>query len=252
MNIHYTHNYLINPQHPITIALVGVGGTGSQVLTHLARINEGLLSIGHPGLQVAVYDDDKVTAANVGRQLFSTADIGQFKSNVLVSRINRYFGLNWQAFNIKYKGYPANILISCVDNYKTRVEISKMAKKKHKDLNEPYLMPYYWMDFGNGKTTGQVILGSLVKINQPASKETTIDILPTFEKVFKKSQIDKEEDNAPSCSLAEALSRQDLFINSTLANLGCNILWKMISTGYIKHRGAYLNLDTLKTNPILI
>ena len=30
----------------------------------------------------------------------------------------------------------------------------------------------------------------------------------------------KEEESGPSCSLAEALEKQDLFINSTLAQLG--------------------------------
>ena len=34
--IHYIDNYLINPQHPVTVNLIGAGGTGSQVLTGLA------------------------------------------------------------------------------------------------------------------------------------------------------------------------------------------------------------------------
>lgn len=60
----------------------------------------------------------------------------------------------------------------------------------------------------------------------------------------------KESDSGPSYSLAEALEKQDLFINSTLAQLGCNILWKMFRYGMIKHHGLYLNLETLRTNPI--
>ena len=60
----------------------------------------------------------------------------------------------------------------------------------------------------------------------------------------------KEKDSGPSCSLAEALEKQDLFINSTLAQLGCNILWKMFRNGMIEHQGLYLNLSTLKMNPI--
>lgn len=57
-------------------------------------------------------------------------------------------------------------------------------------------------------------------------------------------------DSGPSCSLAEALSKQDLFINSTLAQLGYNILWKMFRNGMIEHQGLFLNLETLKVNPI--
>ena len=48
------------------------------------------------------------------------------------------------------------------------------------------------------------------------------------------------------------LERQDLFINSTLAQLGCGILWKMFRNGVIEHNGLYLNLDTMKVNPIII
>ena len=62
----------------------------------------------------------------------------------------------------------------------------------------------------------------------------------------------KEKESGPSCSLAEALDKQDLFINSTLAQLGCNILWKMFRNGMIEHQGVFLNLDTLKVNPIAV
>lgn len=31
--VHYTDSYLMSPQHPVTVNLIGAGGTGSQVLT---------------------------------------------------------------------------------------------------------------------------------------------------------------------------------------------------------------------------
>ncbi len=34
--------------------------------------------------------------------------------------------------------------------------------------------------------------------------------------------------NQVGCSLAEALEKQDLFINSTLAHIGCDLLWKNV------------------------
>ena len=51
----------------------------------------------------------------------------------------------------------------------------------------------------------------------------------------------KEEDSGSICSHAEALEKQALFINSTLTQLGCNILWKMFRHGMIEHHGLYLN-----------
>ena len=46
----------------------------------------------------------------------------------------------------------------------------------------------------------------------------------------------KEKDSGPSCSLAEALQKQDLFINSMLAQTGCDILWRMLREGRTFYR----------------
>ncbi len=59
--MHFTHNYLLDPRHPVTVILIGAGGTGSQALTLLARMNSALMGLGHPGLFVKVYDPDIVS-----------------------------------------------------------------------------------------------------------------------------------------------------------------------------------------------
>lgn len=91
--IHYTDRYLLNPYHPVTIFVIGAGGTGSQVATGLARISVALQALGHPGLHVTVFDPDTVTEANIGRQLFSGSELGLNKAAALVTRINRFFRL---------------------------------------------------------------------------------------------------------------------------------------------------------------
>ena len=259
---HYTAGYLLAPVHPVTINLVGVGGTGSQVLTALARIQKSLIAIGHPGIFVRSFDPDIVTEANIGRQLFSPVDIGLNKAITITNRINRFFGLNWEAIAQNYEHIsPANILITCVDNYKTRQKISEIIGKSRRPKKrkvkgyitsfEPWEEEFYWIDFGNGHQTGQVIIGTVDPIKQPKSQKfELIETLPNFIECFPASLIDNEEDDGPSCSLAQALNRQDLFINSTLANLGANLIWKMISKAEIEFRGLYLNLETFKTNPI--
>lgn len=81
--VHYTDSYLLVPQHPVTVNLIGGGGTGSQVLTNLARLDVTLRALGHPGLFVTLYDPDIVTEANIGRQLFGYSDLGLNKANCL-------------------------------------------------------------------------------------------------------------------------------------------------------------------------
>lgn len=255
MKVHIAPDYLMNPTHPITVCLVGCGGTGCQVLTALARIDHCLKSLNHPGLYVMVYDPDTVSDSNRGRQLFSQSDIGLNKATILTSRINAFFGTAWEAipklFN-QENGRSCNITISCVDNLESRKIISDTLKHYATSFkyHEPYLTPYYWLDFGNGKETGQVILGTLSKLKQPRSKEyQTVSKLPVFTERFKVKDI-KEEDSGPSCSLAEALEKQDLFINSTLAHLGCDLLWKLLRDGIIHSSGLFLNMKTGNANGI--
>lgn len=72
--VHLVHSYLLNPTNPIRVNLIGAGGTGSAMLTNLARINHSLIALGHSGLQVNVFDPDTVEAPNLGRQLFTKAN----------------------------------------------------------------------------------------------------------------------------------------------------------------------------------
>ena len=147
----------------------------------------------------------------------------------------------------------ANITITCTDNIKSRIDLWNLLKALPQPTYCTYETPLYWMDFGNTQTTGQVVMGTVPKkIKQPASKlYETVSSLKVITRFVRYSRV-KEEDSGPSCSLTEALDRQDLFINSTLAQLGCNILWKMFRNGMIEHHGLYLNLETMKVNPINI
>ena len=255
--IHFTDRYLLNPRHPVTVFVIGAGGTGSQVITNLARMSMALQALGHPGLHVTVFDPDTVSQANIGRQLFSETELGLNKAVSLVTRINRFFGYAWttepQCFPTRNfsEDSTANIIITCTDNIKSRLDLwnvlAKVPSSSYTDNNTPL----YWMDFGNTKTAGQVVLGTVPKkIKQPVSTMyETVGSLKVITRFVKYARV-KEVDSGPSCSLAEALEKQDLFINSTLAQLGCNILWKMFRHGMIEHHGLFLNLETMKVNPI--
>jgi hypothetical protein len=58
--VHFTYSNFIQPTNPISINLIGAGGTGSQMLTALGRINYALNEMDHPGLSVMLWDDDRV------------------------------------------------------------------------------------------------------------------------------------------------------------------------------------------------
>jgi PRTRC genetic system ThiF family protein len=249
--VHFTDPYLLNPTHEITVALIGAGGTGSQTLTCLGRMDAALVALGHPGLFVTVYDPDAVTPSNMGRQLFTQQDVGLNKASCLITRNNRFFGTDWDAVSTAYDGQPANIVITCTDNITSRLYVQQVFNSEQDKQTQPYERFFYWLDFGNTRTTGQAILGSNV-VKQPASEKfDTVGKLPAVTELFDYSKMD-DRDAGPSCSLAQALQKQDLFINSTLAQLGCGLLWKLLRECMIEYHGIFLNLDTMKTNPLKI
>ena len=256
MKVHFTHHYFLNPPHQITIDLVGMGGTGSQVLIGLARMNQALIGLGHPGLHVRAWDADEVTTANMGRQLFSPADVGINKAIVLITRVNRFFGYDWLAMPEVYRGnLTSNIIITCVDTAKARLTIGKKITN-YKKNGEPTNEPYYWLDLGNLQKSGQCVLGTIQSSSLPSrgvqKAGTYTRTLKNVIQLFPQLKRIQEEMQGPSCSLAEALEKQDLFINSTLAQFGCNLLWKLIRDKELKYHGCYVNLESLSVNPLVI
>lgn len=261
--VHMTDSYLVNPTNPITVSLIGAGGTGSQMLTSLARMNQAMLALDYPGLIVTVYDDDTVSPANLGRQLFAEAEIGLHKSAALVNRINRFFGTNWKAVTKRYDaetrrylpdGGKANLYITCVDNAAARFEIAEILGEYRDYRGYERNKPLYWMDLGNSKDTGQVVLSTIGKLKQPASEKfTPVGNLPFVTETFKGLlEMADTTDDTPSCSLAEALTKQDLFINSTLANMGASLLWQLFREGILLNRGFFMNLHDFRTQPLKV
>ena len=114
--------------------------------------------------------------------------------------------------------------------------------------------PKYWLDFGNSQHTGQVILSTIDEIKQPNSeKYDTVASLPFITEEFGELLLQSEEqDHTPSCSLAEALEKQELFINSALAQMGCALLWSLFRYGMTEYRGFFLNLGNFQSQPLKV
>ncbi len=226
-------------EQQVQVLLAGCGGNGSQMLTGLARLNHALTALGHPGLRVEAFDPDTVSEANVGRQLFSPADVGLNKATVLVHRLNAFFGLQWRATPTRIQrttGYNTpTIVISCVDSRRARVNIDKIFSHQ----------PAYWMDLGNRTADGQVVLGQWAP---HAKKEAR---LPTVLELFPEvGDLTLPEDDAPSCSLAQALERQELFINQAVVTPALAILWTLFRFGRIAWHGAFVNLRSGRVQPL--
>lgn len=263
MGLHHVPSYFIQPQHAITVNVIGCGGTGSQLLTQLARIDYALRAGGtgmgsHPGLHVRAFDADTISEANIGRQNFSASEIGQNKAITLISRINRFYGQNWEAYPFMYdntvieKGlHLANIIITCVDSARARFEIATINKqRKANEFLNIFERQFYWLDTGNSRNSGQVVLGTLSKIPQP-DVEGCVEELPTILDMFPDMAAhDTVEEQGHSCSVAEAINSQDLCVNSQMAEWAKKLIWSLFKKMRLDAHGVFVNLETMSVNPI--
>lgn len=245
---HYTPSALLNRQ--VEITLIGAGGNGSQMLTGLARLNHALKALGHPGLFVTVFDPDFVSESNIGRQLFSMSDVGQNKAILLTHRINCFFGLQWEALPCEFNGeyqHTGNIVICCVDSRKARKEIADLL-----DDNSPD----YLLDLGNSAATGQFVFGQY-DIEAPwdgaiAPPLDHVALANPYSVLPEIIDTSLPEDNTPSCGLAAALDKQELFINQAVVTPALNVLWEFFRYGRLTWYGAFINLRTGNMRPLQV
>ena len=244
---HYIPSDLITRQ--VRIVVAGVGGNGAQMLGCLARLDIALRELGHPeGLLVAAFDPDTVSEANIGRQTWFPSDLGEYKAIVAIERINLAYGLNWQAYPTRY--VPAeqynnrcDILISCVDTRAARAQFHYSIMNEQGPRN-------YWLDLGNLESIAQVVLGQVPASHKPTDKTPR---LPLVTELFPEL-LDKKnkEVNVHSCSLRISLQNQGLFINDVVARFAMQLLYRLFSKGHLTHHGAFINLESMRVNPLLV
>ena len=63
---------------------------------------------------------------------------------------------------------------------------------------------------------------------------------------------DEKDDDQPSCSAAEALTRQEPFINQNLAYQALGMLTQLLRHGSVSYQGGFCNLATGQLVPLPI
>ena len=87
--------------HNARVAVVGLGGLGSNIAVALTRLGIG---------QLYLYDFDKVELSNLNRQYYFLDDIGQYKADALLKhlrQINPYAALHSQVVKVTQENIPA-------------------------------------------------------------------------------------------------------------------------------------------------
>jgi len=213
--------------------------SGSAIAAGLPYLHQALLVYGHPeGLHVTLLDPEVVSLTNCVRQPFSQSEIGLYKSVVLANRLNLFWGLDWEGIPERFDGRRkitgVDIVIGCVDTRAARAAIARCV--------EDWSEVDYWLNLGNNADSGQFVLGEPLNRRNRRKRRRLRTISELFPEVI---QGELDRNNEPSCSAAEALERQEPFVNPTLANHALGLLARLFRYGTVSYHGAFINLSSL-------
>jgi PRTRC genetic system ThiF family protein len=239
------------------VLVIGAGGNGSAVLFGLPYLHHALIAWGFAdGLNVTVMDADTVSPTNCVRQPFGAADIGQNKATILINRINLFHQISWHsdetffsqgAQNNTGSSYDNTVdfVISCVDTRAARREMHEAFN----NVMGPWRSVRYWLDIGNNASNGQFVLGQPLNCVNRRSKTRLRTVTELFPSIMDTSL---GEGPLPSCSAAEALERQEPFVNNVLATSALSMITRLMRYGQIDHQGAFYNAESGRSAPISI
>lgn len=229
--------YLVDPTHDITISLIGCGGTGSHLFYELCQLNEQMRTLINKGFKITLYDDDIVESHNIGRQRFYVQDIGEYKAQVLSERANFIYGNISNYRNEKFTLDKAretfnstNIYITCTDTISSRLEVGDYFFNFNENSNYSKENHLLWIDVGNDKNSGQIILSDYEK-----KLKSFLDYNP-----------DPNENENISCSAIESLTFQNYTINRFMALTAVEILSELLINKQINYSMVFLNRETMQ------
>jgi PRTRC genetic system ThiF family protein len=251
----------------IKFFLVGAGGTGSFAAQSLGRLCYELKEQGK-AVDLTIIDPDRVESGNIPRSNFCAAEIGRFKAQTLAERLSAAWCLEIGYSNEKLNyekhiraagsGYrQMSVFVGCVDNHLARREIHRCLKE-FEPYNPQDAPSAWWIDGGNGKFSGQVLIGSTVKKafvedhfttasicrKLPAPSLLHPELLETEENALRRSVVAPVADKRVSCPELVRLGEQSLNVNQRVAVEIGEMLTQFLLTNSLKRFANYFDLES--------
>jgi PRTRC genetic system ThiF family protein len=234
-----------------TITIVGCGGTGAAVARSVARMVYDMREARLHTPQVVLIDPDIVESHNVGRQLFTEADVGQPKALILMRRFNLALGLNMSAICEAVDAQRhferwGNLIVGCVDNHLARRELAKVSSA-------------VWIDSGNHASAGQVVIGNTgdrdLVLRQLNGRNAKVAYLPHAGLLFP-ALLEPEAEPAPqpqmSCAELVAARSQELLVNDWMAVATAQYIYKLLHRQPITSFATFISSDGMSAKSMLI
>jgi PRTRC genetic system ThiF family protein len=248
--------YLVPPNQPIQIGLVGCGGTGSHIAQSLARIAAHRHERGGPPLRLFFIDGDRVEANNIGRQLFVRAELGDNKAQTLADRFNAARGLDIVAVP---EMATATLLGELAPPYQTigilvgAVDTASGRRAMHEALARSSWR--LWLDIGNEHDWGKVLLGTATEQRQlrgALSLGGLCTALPAASLRYTHLLEEPADQPQGDCAGDMRDGAQSLMVNQVMAAIAAQYLHQLISVRRITSFETALDLAnlTMTSTPI--
>ena len=234
----------------VQIVLAGAGGNGAFLAQHVGRLMRVLYADVN-GAHLTICDPDTVEEKNIGRQNFCDAEVGMPKAEAVARRYGRAWGLNTTAYHGDFDekvliGMDTTILVGCVDNAAARASLHETLR--HNEDTPDGRPNFWWLDLGNLRETGRVLLGSAYDRLQargafPSPQECVK--LPSPALQFRDLLTPRPEELAGaemSCAEMAAANLQSLTINCRLAAEAADFLMRLLVTRDLKRFACEINL----------
>jgi PRTRC genetic system ThiF family protein len=245
--------------------VVGAGGTGSFVVPALARLIFELKQQQNKSAEMLIVDPDVVENGNIPRSNFCFAEVGRYKAQTLAERVSMAWAIETSFSCEKFdpekhlksstSDYRSlTIIVGCVDNYLARREMHRALDEFRSYGDKSRL---WWIDGGNGKTSGQVVLGSVTKPLKPEQYFTGTSICRALPapSVQHPDLLQPEKNEArsdASCPERVRLGEQGLNVNQRVAIEIAEMLSSMLLTRTLKRYAVYMDLESGTTRSAFI
>lgn len=245
--------YVLPADKPIAIVLVGCGGTGSHIAQSLARLAVHMRATSE--LNLYFIDGDTVEPKNVGRQLFSAAEVGRNKAQTLAARFSAAMGLNITAIphmadaDLRHvRLVPRNeigIIVGAIDRAAGRQACAEALRGDW----------HLWLDCGNHETSGQVVVGTALT---KAALKGALAIpglcraLPAPSLVYPDLLRQTAHRPRADCAAAQEDNAQSLMVNQMMAAIAAEYLYNLVVRRRLTTFATSVDLAslTMQTQPI--
>jgi PRTRC genetic system ThiF family protein len=273
LDLSFLHAKLVLPvdYKSVEFWLVGTGGTGSFMAMNLARLAFELKALGKQA-RIVIVDPDRVEEGNIPRSNFCFAEVGMNKAETLAGRMSRAWGIEvgfvkegfcpalLQSKNDDWQVQSSNsnkltILVGCVDNHLARLQMHEALKFYGERSYDNAAPRVWWIDGGNGRDTGQVLIGNRLnekEICESARKSAILSLLPApslqhrdlLREGERKTRSQSQTNDAITCAERIRLGEQSLNVNQRVAVEINEMLSALLLTNSLRRFATYFDLES--------